>query len=106
MTHNTGDHPHIEVPQLIPEIAASPDHLCPTKQVRTPHLSPHPPLVVKPQDKKHRRVTIDNPQTDYYSSDDISSDSEDDLNKKSPLSVMYPMNGEGHQCRNQSLWHK
>ena len=36
--------------------------------------------VVKPQDKKQRRVTIDAPQSDYYISDDTSSDSEDDLN--------------------------
>ena len=35
---------------------------------------------VKHQDKKHRKVTIDDPQSDYYSSDDTSSDSEDDLN--------------------------
>ena len=36
--------------------------------------------MVKPQDKKQKRVMIDDPQTDYYSSDDTSSDSEDDLN--------------------------
>ena len=35
---------------------------------------------VKPQDKKHRRVSIYDPQSDYYSSDDTSSDSEDDFN--------------------------
>ena len=33
---------------------------------------------VKPQDRKHHRVIIDDPQTDYYSTDDTSSDSEDD----------------------------
>ena len=35
---------------------------------------------VKLQDKKHKRVTLDDYQSDYYSSDDTSSDSEDDLN--------------------------
>ena len=35
---------------------------------------------VKHQDKKHKRVTIDDPQSNYYSSDDTSSNSEDDLN--------------------------
>ena len=33
---------------------------------------------VKPQDRKHNRVMIDYPQTDYYSTDDNSSDSKDD----------------------------
>ena len=32
------------------------------------------------QDKKHKRVTIDDPPSDYYSSDDPSSDSDEDLN--------------------------
>ena len=34
----------------------------------------------KYQDRKYKRVTIDDPQSDYYSSDDASSDSDDDLN--------------------------
>ena len=34
--------------------------------------------VVKLQDRKHHRVMIDDPQTDYYSSDDTSGDSEGD----------------------------
>ena len=39
---------------------------------------------------------IDDPQTDFYSWYDKSSDSEDDqddLNQRSPLSVVHPMNG-------------
>ena len=32
---------------------------------------------VKPQDRKHHGVMIDDPRTDYYSSDDTSSDSRD-----------------------------
>ena len=39
MTHHTGDHPHIEVYQPIPEIAASPDHAHHINQVRTPQLN-------------------------------------------------------------------
>ena len=35
---------------------------------------------VKSQDKKQRRVMIDDPQSDYYRSNDTTSDSEDDLN--------------------------
>ena len=33
---------------------------------------------MKPQERKHHRVTIDDPQIDNYSSDDTSSDSKDD----------------------------
>ena len=40
MTHHTGDHPHAEVYQPIPEIAADPDHTYCINQVRTPHLNP------------------------------------------------------------------
>ena len=42
MTHHTGDHPHVEVYQPIPEIAAGPDHAHHINQARTPHLNPHP----------------------------------------------------------------
>ena len=83
MTHHTKDQPHVEVPQLIPEIAANPDCAPPIKQVRTPHFkssSITTRTTVQPQDRKQRRVTIDDPQSDYYSSYDTSSDSEDDLN--------------------------
>ena len=74
MTHHTGCHPHIEAPPLIPEIIADPEH---TSSKPSPNSSR---TTVKHQDKKHKRVTIDDPQLDYYSSDDNSSDSEDDLN--------------------------
>ena len=33
----------------------------------------------KSKDRKHKQVTINNPLSDYYSSDDINSDSDDDL---------------------------
>ena len=51
--------------------------------VKTPHLNPHPDLVGQQQNHRIRgqkRVTIEDPQSDFYSSDDTSSDSEDDLN--------------------------
>ena len=37
-------------------------------------------MTVKPQNKRQKRVTIDDSQSDFYSSDNTSSDSEDDLN--------------------------
>ena len=42
LTHNTGDQPHIEVHQLIPEITADPDQVLHTNQARTPCLNPDP----------------------------------------------------------------
>ena len=42
VTHHRGEHPHVEVYQPIPEIAAGPNHTHHTNQVRTPHLNPHP----------------------------------------------------------------
>ena len=44
MTHHTKDHPHAEVPQLIPEIAADPDHIPHINQVRELHINLHPVL--------------------------------------------------------------
>ena len=41
-THHTGDHPHIEVYQPIPETAVGPDHAHYTDPIRTPLLNPHP----------------------------------------------------------------
>ena len=83
VTHHTGDHPHIEVYQLI-----SRDHSrsrsCtsykPSKNNSFKPSSSSSRTTVKPQDKKHRRVMIDDPQSDYYSSDDTSSDFENYLN--------------------------
>ena len=48
-------------------------------------------MTVKPQQKRQKGVTIDDPQSDFYSFGDTSSDSDDDLNQRSPL-----MNREGH----------
>ena len=43
-TQHTGDHPHIEAPPFIPEIAADPKHVLHTNQVRPPLLNLHPVL--------------------------------------------------------------
>ena len=77
-THHIKDHHlHVEVPQLIPEITADPDHVLHINQVRKLCINLHP-VLKEPQDRKHHRVTIDDPQTDYYSTADTSSDSKDD----------------------------
>ena len=50
---------------------------------------------------------IDDPQMDFYSSNDNSSDSKDDpdhLNWRGPLSVVHHING-GQTQRKQSQWH-
>ena len=77
MTCYTGDHHHVEAHQPTPEIIAGPDHAHHTNQVNFIQFQQDHS---KPQDKKQERVKIDDPQSDYYSSDDTSSDSEDDLN--------------------------
>ena len=43
-THHITDHPHVEVPQIIPEIAADPDHELHINQVRELHINLHPVL--------------------------------------------------------------
>ena len=83
MTHHTEGHHHIEVPPLIPEIAADLDHILHTDPVEQHLLNLHPVLAKQHQNiriGKYKRVTIDDPQSDYYSWDDASSDSDDDLN--------------------------
>ena len=44
MTHHIEDHPHIDVPQLIPEIAAHPYHVLYINQVRELCINLHPVL--------------------------------------------------------------
>ena len=48
MTHHTNDHPHVEAPQLIPEITANPDHKLHINQVRELCINLHP-VPTKPQ---------------------------------------------------------
>ena len=54
VTHHTGDHPHVEVYQPIPEITAGPDYTHHITQVRTPHLNPHPVPAGQQQNPKIR----------------------------------------------------
>ena len=61
MIHHTEEHLHTEVPHLIPEIAAEPDQVLHINQVRKPSSNPSK-TAVKPQDRKHHRVMIDDPQ--------------------------------------------
>ena len=83
MTHLTEGHHHIEAPPCIPEITADLDHILHTDPVEWHLLHPSSSsnnTTSKHQDRKYKRVTIDDLQSDYYSSDDASSDSDDDLN--------------------------
>ena len=52
----------------------------PNKNTSSKSSSSSSRTTVKPQDKKQERVMIDDPKSDYFSSDDSSRDSEDDLN--------------------------
>ena len=47
-THHIKDHPHVEVPPLIPEIAADPDHILHINQVRELCINLHP-VLTEPQ---------------------------------------------------------
>ena len=60
--------------------SSSPTSYKSSKNTSSKSSSSYSRTTVKPQDKKQRRVRIDNLQSDYYSSDNTSSDSEDDLN--------------------------
>ena len=77
--HTIGHH-HIGALQLTPETAADHALHLPTNQLRKAHISSS--LSRRPQGKvhtkRHSRVTIDDLQMDFYSSDDNSSDSEED----------------------------
>ena len=82
VTHHTEGHHHIEAPPPIPEITADLDHVLHTDPVEWHLLNLHPVQTIQHQNIKigNIRVTIDDPQSDYYSSDDASSDSDDYLN--------------------------
>ena len=51
----------------------------PRKNTSSKSFSSSSKTTAKPQGKTQKRVMIDDPQSDYYSSDDTSSDCEDDL---------------------------
>ena len=48
VTHHIEDHPHVEIPQPIPEIAADPDHALHTNQVTGLCVNLHP-VLTEPQ---------------------------------------------------------
>ena len=79
-TPHTADPHHAEV---FPEIAVDPDHIhhinattkhqqnCLTAPTKQPG---------KPKKRKHKQVTIDDPPSEYYSSDEQASKSDKDFN--------------------------
>ena len=78
-THLTTD---LHLIEMFPEMTADLDTNHgnnTTDWPKDPH-PPHRPPSWKHQDNRHKQVTIDDPPSEYYSSDDNDSDSEDDLN--------------------------
>ena len=78
VTHHTADPHHIEVS---PEMTADLNHTNPASNIINQHkdLQVHKQHLEK-KDRRHKLVTIDDPSSEYYSSDEQDSDSEDDLN--------------------------
>ena len=76
------DYLHIGALQLTPEITADHTLKCPTNWLGKPRINLHSSHSRRSQGKtytkKNSRVTIDDPQMDFYSSDDHSSDLEED----------------------------
>ena len=84
VTYCTEGHLHVEVPPPNPETTADLDHILHTNPVGQHLLNLHPVLTKQQQNIRigNLRVIIDDPQSDYYSLDNASSDSDDDLNKE------------------------
>ena len=79
-TCHTKDPHHVGVS---PEITVDPGHARPTNTItKTPRRpsSSSDQTPWKTKDRKYKEVTIDDPPSEYYSSDEQDSDSEDDLN--------------------------
>ena len=79
MHHTTDLHPT----DIFPGMIADPNNTNPTDNITNQHKDL--PQVLKTtswdhKDRRNKQVTIDNPPSKYYSSDDQDSDSEDDLN--------------------------
>ena len=72
-THCTTD---LHLIGILPEMTAD-LNTNPENNTTNWHKDPRPP---HKQHKRHKQVTIDDPPSEYYSSDDHDSDSEDDLN--------------------------
>ena len=64
-------------------MTVDPEHINPTNAHYKPSQrssSSSQPTPWKPKDRRYKQVTIDDPPSEYYSSDEQDSDSEDDLN--------------------------
>ena len=82
VTHHIADPHHIDI---YPEETVDPEHISPheSRQHYKPahrSSSSSQSMSWKPKDRRHKQVTIDYPPSEYYSSDEQDSDSEDDLN--------------------------
>ena len=79
-TPHTADPHHAEVS---PDTTVDLDHIHHTNTT-TKHQQDHLPALIeqsgKPKTGKHKQVTIDGPPSEYFSSDEQASDSEDGLN--------------------------
>ena len=103
--------PHIEItainpttPEIIHHVHIHPTNL--QGEICTGHI--HIPADHEANHISRRTwgVTIEDPHTDYYSSDEHSSDSgeeADHLNWVSPLQVVNPMNKEGYLCTSPTI---
>ena len=79
-THHTAD-PHNA--EISPEMTVDLGHTNQKKhhyKTSQRSSSSSQPTTWKPKDRKYKQVTIDDPPSEYYSSDEQDSDSEDDLN--------------------------
>ena len=80
MTHHITDPHHADIS---PEMTVDPECINPTGNTTKPtqrSSSSSYSTPWKPKDRRHKQVTIDDPPSEYYSSDEQDSDSEDDLN--------------------------
>ena len=80
MTHHIADPHHADI---YPEKTVDPEHRDPASNIinqHKDHLPVHSQMLWKPKDRRHKQVTIDDPPSEYYSSEEQDSDSEDDLN--------------------------
>ena len=79
-THHIAGPHHAEIS---PKMTVDPEHVNPTNTTTNPHRDHLPVHNQHPGSlriKSTKRVTIDDPPSEYYSSDEQDSDSEDDLN--------------------------
>ena len=70
--------------EVFPGITVDPDHMfitqTPPQNISKTVLTALTKQPARTKDRKHRQVTIDDPPSEYYSSDEPGSKSEDDLN--------------------------